>query len=305
MIAKLNALRVEHPARFGVLLSLLGVLILTPDTLVMRLSGLEQWALVGWRGVLMGVVLLGIWRLGLAKAPAREWRTLMTVPGLVVILSFGFNSITFTLGIVETSVTIVLTAVATMPAFAAVLSRIWLGERQGRFGWLAIVGVMAGVALIVSDGGNAEGTPAGSPLLGAVYGMLTAFSLALTFTTVRRYPSLSVLPAAAIGALLSGLLGLFLSPVAALMAAPWWTVVVMGGVILPLSFTCLNLAPRYTTAAVVSLVMLLEMVMGPFWVWLGAGERPTPTMIAGAVFVIVVLIVYLRHTDRADRVPAS
>jgi len=300
LIEQLARLRKSNPGRFGVLLSLLGVLILTPDTLVMRLSGLERWALIGWRGLLMGVMLLVIWRIFLAREPAREWRSLATVPGLTVIVAFGVNSITFTLGIVETSVTIVLTAVATMPAFSAVLSRLWLGERQGAFGWLAIVAAIAGVGLVVSDGANAVGVPDGSPLLGACYGTLTALGLALTFTTIRRYPALSVLPAAGVGSLWSGACGLILSPAAELLTAPWWTVAAMGVVILPLSFACLNVAPRYTTSAVVSLVMLLEMVIGPFWVWLGAGEQPTPTMMTGAAFVAIVLTAYIVRTDRRE-----
>jgi len=71
----------------------------------------------------------------------------------------------------------------------------------------------------------------------------------------------------------------------------------MGLVILPLSFTCLNLAPRYTSAAVVSLLMLLEMVIGPFWVWLGTGERPSLMMITGAAFVTIVLVLHIMRTQ--------
>ena len=67
----------------------------------------------------------------------------------------------------------------------------------------------------------------------------------------------------------------------------------MGMIILPISFTCLNLAPRYTTSAIVSLLMLLEMVIGPFWVWLGVGEQPTIIMISGAAFVALVLAMHI------------
>ena len=49
----------------------------------------------------------------------------------------------------------------------------------------------------------------------------------------------------------------------------------LGLIILPIPFTCLNLAARYTSPAIVSLLMLLEMVLGPFWVWLGIGEGHT------------------------------
>jgi drug/metabolite transporter (DMT)-like permease len=257
---------------------------------------------MGWRGILMGVMSLLIWRYILSRDPSREWRSLASWPGLLVIATFGMNSATFTLGIVETSATVVLTAVATMPLFAAALSFSVLGERQGWLGWLAIIAAMGGVGLVVSDGDNAVGSPDGSVLLGAFFGVLTAFGLALTFTMARKYPRLGILPAAAIGAMISGAIGLTIAGAPALdrLASgdtPLWTVSLMGLVILPLSFTCLNLAPRYTSAAVVSLLMLLEMVIGPFWVWLGTGERPSLMMITGAAFVTIVLVLHIMRTQ--------
>lgn len=298
MIKALIATRAKNPKHFGVALALIGVLILTPDTLVMRLSGLEHWALIGWRGLLMGVTLLAIWRFWLATDPSKEWRSVMTLPGLAVVVAFGVNSITFTLGIAETSVTVVLTAVATMPVFAAALSALWLGERQGWAGWLMIGAVIAGIGVVVSDGSNAVGVPQGSPWLGAGYGLFTAFGLALTFTVIRKYPTLSILPAVALGAVASGTCGVVLSPSPALADGALWSVIAMGVVILPLSFTCLNIAPRYTTSSIVSLIMLLEMVIGPFWVWVGIGEQPTLTMVAGAAFVCVILLGYIARADQ-------
>ena len=63
-------LLVRNPKRFGTLLALVGVLVLTPDTLVIRLSGLERWDLMGWRGILMGAMSLLLWRLLLTRNAA-------------------------------------------------------------------------------------------------------------------------------------------------------------------------------------------------------------------------------------------
>ncbi len=287
----------HSPQRFGTLLALIGVLVLTPDTLVIRLSGLERWALMGWRGILMGAMCLLLWRLLLTRNPSQEWRSLASWQGILVITAFSMNSATFTLGIVETSATVVLTAVATMPIFAAILSYFMLGERQGWLGWLAITAAMSGVIIVVLDGGNAIGSPEGSVLLGGVFGVLTAAGLALTFTMARKYNDLGILPAAALGAIISGFVGLLLSDLSSITDVPLWSVLTMGLIILPVSFTCLNLAPRYTSAAIVSLLMLLEMVVGPFWVWLGVGEQPTIIMMAGAGFVALVLGLHILRTQ--------
>jgi drug/metabolite transporter (DMT)-like permease len=252
---------------------------------------------MGWRGVLMGVTLLIIWHFLFVSNTKKKWRTLYTWPGIIVIISFSINSVTFTLGIQETSVMLVLTALATMPIFAAILSSFMLRETQGWLGWLTIMAAMVGVAIVVSDGNNAISQPEGSPVLGAAYGAITAFGLALAFTMARKYRDLEVVPAAAIGALISGIIGFAFSTEGSIFNAPIWTVFTMGVVILPVSFAFLITAPRYTTSAIVSLIMLLEMVIGPFWVWFGIGERPSMIMIFGGCIVIVVIAFHIIRTQ--------
>ena len=287
----------NNPKSFGNFLALIGVLILTPDTMVMRFSNLDRWPLMGWRGVLMGISLLIIWRLFLFSYAEKKWSTIFTWQGLIVIIAFSINSITFTLGIQETSVMVVLTALATMPLFAAILSSFMMNEAQGRTGWLTIFAAMLGVAVVVSDGNNAVGQPEGSTVLGAIYGCITAFGLALAFTMARKYRDLEVVPAAAFGALISGIIGFYFSADDSIFKAPIWTLFSMGIVILPISFAFLSIAPRYTTSAIVSLVMLLEMVIGPFWVWFGIGERPSMIMIFGAFLVIAVISFHIIRTQ--------
>ena len=288
---------IYYPKRFGTILALIGVLVLTPDTMIMRLSTLDRWPLMGWRGILMGISLLIFWRYMLSENVNKEWRSLFSIPGLIVIFSFGINSITFTLGIQETSVMVVLTALATMPIFAAILSSIFMNESQGFLGWVTILFVMIGVYIVVTDGQNAIGQPNGSTVLGALYGAITAFGLALTFTLARKYKELGIVPAAALGSLASGFVGFYFSSFDNIFIAPIWTLIAMGIIILPISFACLSLAPRYTTSAIVSLIMLLEMVIGPFWVWLGIGEKPTSIMILGGSFVLIVLVFHILRTQ--------
>ena len=298
MLKYFRKIRHTKPSLFGVLIALFGVLVLTPDTLAIRLSELERWPLMGCRGILMGTVLLVGWRLFFSQNPSIEWRSLASWQGLVVIIAFSMNSVTFTIGIVETSATVVLTAVATMPVFAATLSFLMLGERQGWLGWVTITAAMGGVGMVVSDGNNAINIPDGSVVVGAVFGVLTAIGLALTFTMVRKYRNLAIVPAAGLGALISGIIGLSLSDISSIINGPLLPILIMGVVILPLSFACLAIAPRYTSSAVVSLLMLLEMVLGPFWVWLGVGERPTLLMIVGATIVAFVLGLHILRTHK-------
>ena len=64
-------------------MAFIGVMILTPDTLFMRLSELERWQMVGWRGVLMGITLFIIWLCFMKKNPRNELASLLSIPGIL------------------------------------------------------------------------------------------------------------------------------------------------------------------------------------------------------------------------------
>lgn len=293
----IDILAKKYPKRYGSFLAIIGVLILTPDTMVMRFSNLDKWSLMGWRGILMGITLFILWNFFIKCEKRKELKSLFSFQGIIFIFAFAINSICFTLGIIETSVMVVLTAVATMPVFAAILSSVFMRESQGFLGWITIILAMIGVYIVVSDGNNAVGHPEGSVVLGGFFGILTAFGLALIFTLSRRYPELGVVPAGGIGAFISGLVGFSLSSIDYIFNAPIWTILCMGVLILPLSFIFLFIAPRYTSSSVVSLVMLLEMVIGPFWVWIGVGESPSIVMIYGAALVVFAITFHIVRTQ--------
>ena len=246
MMDKINFYAKKFPQGFGSLTAILGVLILTPDTMVMRFSKLERWPLMGWRGILMGITLFLIWYFLFKSEPLKKLCSLFSFQGIIFILAFALNSICFTLGIIETSVMIVLTAVATMPVFAALLSIFIMKESLSWIGWITIITAMLGVFIVVTDGNSAVGHPDGSVILGAIYGIFTAICLALTFTMVRKFPKLEVMPAGAIGATLSGIIGFSLSSDIGIYNAPLWTLFSMGSFILPVSFTLLLIAAKYS-----------------------------------------------------------
>jgi drug/metabolite transporter (DMT)-like permease len=278
----------------GIILALLGVMILTPDTLFMRLSELERWQMAGWRGVLMGSMLFAIWITFMKPNVKEQLLSLISIPGVLVMFAMAFNSINFTLGVAETSIMVVLTALATMPLFAAVLSVFLLKERQPLLGWAILLLAMVGIGLVVNDGGNASNIPSGSTLLGGFYGLCTAFGLAFTFTLARKYPGLGVIPATVFASLISGTVAFYVSPEVGIDFSAPVSVIMMGLIISPFSFALLLVAPKYTQASMVSLIMLLELVLGPIWVWIGIGEKPTPIMILGASLVLFSIIAYVK-----------
>lgn len=286
----------RHPL-YGLGLALFGALILTPDTLFMRLSGMTGFQMVGWRGLLMGAIMLTAWALT-SRDKARDLTLTATGAGLLVIACQFTNATLFNLAIAAAPVSIVLFAIATVPVFAAVFAGIVFGEATRPATWITIAAVFAGIGIAVfGKEAGGIGIDAGAAL-GALAGLCVAAAMALFFVMLRHHPELPLLLIIGTGVSLSGLTGLAVTGPAAMTSGSVWPIVLTGAVILPLSFGTLSLATRHTHASNVSLLMLLETVIGPVWVWWGIGERPTPAMLVGGAIVIVSLAVYLWATAR-------
>jgi len=284
--------------RRGFALTLFGVLVLTPDTLLMRLIDTDPWTMAFSRGLLMGCALLFIFIVIRRRHAMAEMRALGLV-GLAVAVIYAINSIAFVVAIEHTQVANVLVILAAGPLFAGLMSVVFLREKVPGPTWAAIFAGIVGVAIVVS-GGIQAGTG-----LGDLCAVVTALSLAAGFTIIRSMKTQNMIPATALG-------GLLVAAVTAPFAQPLLgsgglgdtqlaLTMLMGLVLLPISFGLITLGPRSVPAPEVALLMLIEAVLGPFWVWWVIGEQPTPlTFIGGGVVLAAITLHAIwRRTQRA------
>lgn len=287
-------------ARYGLILAAAGALILTPDALFMRLSEMHGFQMSAWRGLFMGSVMVLGWAV-LSRSRARDLAMLGSGTGLLIVGAQWLNSTLFCLGIAQAPAAVVLFGVAAVPVFSALLSRVFLGEPTRLATWAAIAAVMLGIGIAVLGGKGGGLALDREALAGAFYGLGVAFVLALNFVILRAHPGLPIMLVIGIGAWCAGITGVLVTGPSQMMLGHPWAMAVTGGVVLPVSFFLLSYASRHTQAANVSLLMLLETVLAPIWVWMGVGERPTLNMALGGAVVVVSLGLYLIHTGRALR----
>ena len=162
----------------GFLITGIGVLVLTPDTLLLRLADLDIWTATFWRDLALGLVLM----LGVAVVHRRATiRVFLTMgwAGLSVAFLFGANGILFVVAISNTGVANTLVIYATAPVFAALLSWIFLRERASLELWVVIFLSCAGIAIVVWDGVS-RGT-----LLGDLAALFVAITMAGMFVILR------------------------------------------------------------------------------------------------------------------------
>ncbi|SFA73418.1 Triose-phosphate Transporter family protein [Poseidonocella pacifica] len=294
----------SHHPRFGLLLALFGALVLTPDTLLMRLSDMSGAQMIAWRGLSLGSVMLVLW-VTTSRAHRREIGTLRQRATYQVVICQYLNAILFSLAIAVAPVAVVLVSIATAPVFAAVIGRVLYGDPAGRATWIAMTVVLAGIAIAVfgeDHGGSAFGA---GTLLGALAGLSVAGVLAFNFTLLRHNSDIPLPLVIGIGSLLSGMTGLFIVGPAGMGDGHILPILLAGAVIAPLAFGTLSLASRHTHAANVSLLMLLETVLGPLVVWWGVGEAPGPWMLIGGGIVVGSLAVYMARALLVERAAAS
>ena len=278
----------------GLMLALAGALLLTPDTLLMRLSGLDGGAMLAWRACLAGLVFLSIGLIARFKEEKGN-RARVSSFGFwsLVICQIG-NASFFAFGIALAPVAVVLLAVATVPVIAALLGYFLLGELADRRVWATIVLVFSGILMSVAGDIERGMNIDFETLLGACCGLAVAISLAFNFVIIRKNKTVPFELAIGLGALIAGCTAFYLWPAAwQVRGARLIYISVTGLIILPVSFFLLSKASRLTSAANVSMIMLLETVLGPLWVWLGIKETPNSLTLLGGVLVVGALGFFL------------
>jgi len=268
----------------GLAVTTAGVILISPDSLLIRISLTDVWTLSFWRGLGLTTVLLTVQLVRHRAATLTVFRSL-GVRGLAASVLSGLGTILFVAGVQHTSVANVLILIGACPLIAALLSRIFLGEHIPLRTWAAIGATLAGVGLAV--GGGIAG-----PRWGDLYAAGASTCMAAYLTTVRAAGDLDMTPCICLSGIVATL-------IAWPLAQPWMVppegapyLVLLCIVVIPLSFSLITIGPRYLPAHEVSLIGALETFLGPLWVWLALGENPGLYAIAGGLVVITALALH-------------
>ncbi len=266
----------------GSLLAFIGVMLITPDSLFIRLANIETWGMLFYRGAIPFIVvliaLILFYKNNLLKAIIN-----VGYPGIFYTISFAITNVTFIISIQNTNVANTLIMVAMAPMLSAVLSAIFLKESTDKKTWIAIIITFASVTYIFFDSiklGN---------ILGDIFGFITAFGLAICANLARYAKKVDLVPSAVMGKLCVAVFAFFFVESFELVKNDIIIVPLMCIMCVALPFVFVTIAPRFITAAEVNLFFLLEVIIGPIWVWLAIKEQPSPETILGGVIIILTI----------------
>jgi drug/metabolite transporter (DMT)-like permease len=277
-------LRAPAPtARRGALLVAGAAMCWSSGGLIARLVGTDPWTTSLWRSVFASVFLgLVLSRLGRRPFPL-PWRR----GGRVVVVAaacMALSSTCFIISLSYTSVANTLILMSTGPYVAGLLGWLLLGERVPLRTWLSMGLALVGAVVMVSDS-YARGT-----IVGDLLAVIMACSFAVATVLIRSHPETPMATAAVLATALTALLALPLSDPLGTGGRDLLLLAVFGLGQFGTGFLLFVAGARLLPAAQTSLIGMLEIVLGPLWVWLALGERPAAAALAGGALILAALL---------------
>jgi drug/metabolite transporter (DMT)-like permease len=210
--------------------------------------------------------------------------TSMGRAGLAVAVCTAIASGSFIVALNHTTVANVLFMQAVAPIAAAVIAWVALREPVTRRTAAAMIVALGGVGLMVGGPGGAQG-------LGLVLSVVMTLAFALAVVITRHRRDISMAPAICLSQVIVLVLVAPLADPGSVGAHDLMVIVVLGVGQMGVGLVFLTMGARLITAAEVALITLLEVVLGPLWVWLAFSERPsTTTLLGGAVVIAAVAL---------------
>jgi drug/metabolite transporter (DMT)-like permease len=220
-------------------------------------------------------------------------------------LLVSIAGITFIQALTSTTIANALFVLGTIPFFAALFARFFLGEKLRRTTLITMIAAAIGLCIMV-----AKGIDAGSGF-GNVMALMTAISFALYAIVVRYKRQTEMMPVMLLSsAIIISISLLVKSGDMSISTHDILLCLFWGGCLSGFVNWTFIYASRHLAAAEVTLIMLLEFALGPVWVWFFIGETPSFwTILGGSIIILAVALraiyelIYKPKPEQTPRIP--
>ncbi|WP_418113550.1 DMT family transporter [Vibrio scophthalmi] len=283
------------PLQRGSTLALAGIIILSFDSLLVRLTDSSPWNLLFWRGLMQAISLLAV----LLIFNQKELKQRLLPPpasALGMGVLFTASTVCFVLSLDHTQVASTLVIVNTAPLFTAIIAFVVLKEKLPLHTLLAIISAVGGVWLIFAY------APKTGEIEGDLYAIVTAISTAIYLTVMRYTKGQNAASYMVCAGIMIALFSLYKGAMPLdIQGMHLVYVMVLGGFIVPASYLCISQSPKYIPAAQTGLILLLEILFGPLFVYLIIGDEPSTNDIVGGGLILFTLILHTLWELRLSR----
>ena len=215
------------------------------------------------------------------------------LPAVVAGLFLSLSFVAYIVAMSKTSVANVVFIISTQTIFLAIFGYLFLREKINFKGFVAITLALVGIVVMIGD----------SIYQGTLFGNIVAFAIPINFTIlvmiIRKFPKLDMVPAIFYSGIFSGMYGLFLSNNIYFSANDILMGFLLGVPQLAFGFICVTIGTKTTPAVTVGLLMLLETIFAPIWVWIFLNETPPLSVFTGGAIIIFAVI--LKSFDKSKK----
>jgi drug/metabolite transporter (DMT)-like permease len=251
--------------------------------LIREWEGGDVWQIIFWRSVFFNLTLI----LFLYFIYKKESFLIMKksgIPGVLggIAMAVGFTAYVFAMS--TTTVANVLFIISTQTIWLALFGYLFLKEKISLKTFLSIVLAMLGILVMIG----------GSLNTGSMLGNLAALFIPINFSflilLIRKYPNLDLVPALFFGGLIIMFFSFFMTDTTVVSKHNLIVGFLLGSFQHAFGFVCIVIGARSTPAVVVGLLMLVETLLGPFWVWVFLSEIPPMSVFIGGGIIILAVI---------------
>ena len=215
-------------------------------------------------------------------------------PAIIAGLFLSLSFVAYIVAMSKTSVANVVFIISTQTIFLAIFGYLFLKEKITLKGFIAIILAFFGMIVMVGDSINQ----------GTLFGNVVAFAIPINFTIlvmiIRKFPQLDMVPAIFYSGVFSGIYGIFLASSLIFSANDILMGFFLGVPQLAFGFICVTIGTKTTQAVTVGLLMLLETICAPIWVWIFLNEVPPLSVFTGGTIIISAVI--LKSFDKSKEI---
>eukprot|EP00035_Acanthoeca_spectabilis_P005588 m.115394 g.115394 ORF g.115394 m.115394 type:complete len:345 (+) comp13090_c0_seq3:17-1051(+) len=285
---------------YGLMAMVFGVLLISPDSLLVRLGDgatHSTFTLVFWRNLFGATIQLSLATayLGGTKATLQSVRAAGKYFWLSVPIQ-TCGTVCLTLSFTKTSAANALVLFYLQPIWASLGSVLYFKDPLPRRTVVAVfIGLVAAVVVFFGTTSSGDDDNGQTSVEGDIFGLVAGVAYAMYFMVCRACslarPGADMLPAAAAGLGLSSLIALPLAGDAVLDIQDdvFWLWITLNAVVLSVALMFMTSAMKYILPPENALIGLLELAVGPIWVYVGLGEVPSPWTLAALVVLMVTL----------------
>ena len=206
------------------------------------------------------------------------------LPGLVGGFVLSFSFVAFVVAMSNTTVANVVFIISTQTMFLAIFGYFYLKEKVSLIGLISIILAMSGIIIMVGD------SISGGSLFGNIVALAIPINFAILVMIIRKNTKVDMVPAIFYSGIFSLIYGFFLAESFEFTKHDLWMGFLLGVPQLAVSFICITIGSRTVESATVGILMLMETLCAPLWVWLFLNEIPPISVFIGGAVIISAII---------------